>query len=250
MIMSYVNHEGIRICYQVQGKGDPLVLHHGITQSWEDWQDKGYTEILSRDYQLILLDARGHGASDKPHNPESYTLPLRVGDVTAVLDDLDISQAHFWGYSMGGWIGFGMAKYAPDRLHKLIIGGAHPYTESMQPFREPMSQGMEGLVNFAATMFGQWLTPIGKQRLMSNDTEALMALAQDRPSIAEVLPTMIVPCLLYSGDADFRYAEIQECAKHIPNATFVTLPDCDHFAAMAKSRTIISHIVNFLGRKT
>ena len=244
--MPYANHEGIRIYYHVQGQGYPLVLHHGITQSWEDWQDKGYTEILSRDHQLILLDARGHGASDKPHNPEAYTLPLRVGDVTAVLDDLNIPQAHFLGYSMGGWIGFGMAKYAPDRLHKLIIGGAHPYEESMQPFREPMSKGMEGLVNFAEAMFGQWLTPAGKQRLMSNDIEALMALAQDRTSIADVLPTMTMPCLLYSGDADFRYSEIQSCAKHMPNVNFVTLPGCNHFEAMAKSDMVMPHMVKFL----
>ncbi|WP_026736763.1 alpha/beta fold hydrolase [Fischerella sp. PCC 9605] len=244
--MPYANNQGIRIHYQVQGDGPPLVLHHGITQSWEDWQEKSYTKALSRDYQLILLDARGHGASDKPHDPAAYALPLRVTDVTAVLDDLNIRQAHFFGYSMGGWIGFGMAKYAPERLHSLIIGGAHPYEESMQPFREPMSKGMEGLVSFAEAMFGQWLTPAGKTRLISNDLQALIALAQDRPSIEDVLPTMTMPCLLFSGDADFRYAEIQECAKHMPNVTFVSLPECDHFAAMAKSDLVLPHITKFL----
>jgi pimeloyl-ACP methyl ester carboxylesterase len=40
---------------------------------------------------------------------------LRVGDVVAVLDTVQVARAHYWGYSMGGWIGFGMAKYAASR---------------------------------------------------------------------------------------------------------------------------------------
>ena len=74
------------------------------------------TRTYKADRQLILLDARGHGASDKPHDPAAYDLRLRVGDVTAVLDDLEIRRADYFGYSMGGWIGFGLAKHAPVRL--------------------------------------------------------------------------------------------------------------------------------------
>ena len=76
---------------------------------------------------MILVDARGHGGSDKPHDEASYTLDQRVADVTAVLDAERIEKAHFWGYSMGGWVGFGMAKYAPHRVNALIIGGQHPF---------------------------------------------------------------------------------------------------------------------------
>jgi pimeloyl-ACP methyl ester carboxylesterase len=50
-------------------------------------------------------------------------LELRVRDVVIVLDHLHINKAHYFGYSMGGWIGFGIAKYAPERFHSLIIGG-------------------------------------------------------------------------------------------------------------------------------
>ncbi|MGV2826731.1 alpha/beta fold hydrolase [Myxosarcina sp. GI1(2024)] len=244
--MPYANNQGIFIHYQVKGDGCPLVLHHGFTQSWEDWQDFGYSQVLSRDYQLIMLDARGHGASDRPHDPAAYALPHRVGDVTAILNDLNISQTHFFGYSMGGWVGFGMARYAPERLHKLIIGGSHPYAESMRFLREPLSKGMEGLVDFAEANFGQWLTPTSKQRLISNDVEALLALCQDRSSLEAVLPIMTMPCLLIAGEDDFRYAKIRECAKRILNATFVSLPECDHFAAMAKSQLVLPHIMKFL----
>jgi pimeloyl-ACP methyl ester carboxylesterase len=69
----------------------------------------GYVEALRPDYQLILVDARGHGASDKPHEPAAYALSLRVSDIVAVLDALHLSTAHFWGYSMGAvdWVWHG-----------------------------------------------------------------------------------------------------------------------------------------------
>jgi pimeloyl-ACP methyl ester carboxylesterase len=58
-----------------------------------------------------LPDARGHGASDKPHDPESYYSALLAADIVAVLNDVGVEQTHFVDYSMGGRIGFALAKY-------------------------------------------------------------------------------------------------------------------------------------------
>ena len=138
--MPYANNQGIRIHYEVEGAGLPLVLHHGTFGRGDSWKHFGYADVLKADRQLILLDARGHGASDKPHDAAAYDLRLRVRDVTAVLDDLGIRQVDYFGYSMGGRIGFGLAKYAPGRLRSLIVGGAHAYAENMQAFRDLMPQ--------------------------------------------------------------------------------------------------------------
>ena len=102
--MPYAHNGSVRIHYQVEGRGPALVLQHGFTESLVDWHESGYVEALRRDYRLILIDARGHGASDKPHHPDAYVLNRRVADVVAVLDALDIAKALYWGYSMGGWI--------------------------------------------------------------------------------------------------------------------------------------------------
>ena len=141
--MPYARNQGVRISYEVEGDGPPLVLQHGSACSSAEWREMGYRDVLRRDYQFILIDARGHGASDTPHEPAAYTLPLRVTDVTAVLDALSIQQAHYFGYSMGGWIGFGLAKYAPERVRTLILGGAHPYAESLQARQTVMNQGRD-----------------------------------------------------------------------------------------------------------
>ena len=65
--MPYANNHGIRLHYQVEGAGPPLVLQHGFSDSLESWYEMGYVTPLKQDYRLILIDARGHGASDKPH---------------------------------------------------------------------------------------------------------------------------------------------------------------------------------------
>ena len=70
--MPCANNEGVRIYYEVEGQGPPLVLMHGITDSLEVFRLVGYVEALKSDYRLILIDARGHGASDKPHDSDAY----------------------------------------------------------------------------------------------------------------------------------------------------------------------------------
>jgi pimeloyl-ACP methyl ester carboxylesterase len=145
--MPYAINAGIRIHYEVEGAGPPLILHDGSFASGADLRDLGYVDLLKHENQLILIDARGHGASDKPHDPRAYDLALRVSDVTSVLDDLQIEHANLFGYSMGGWIGFGLAKHAPTRFQSLILGGAHPFAESVQGFRDGVSGGMPGFVS-------------------------------------------------------------------------------------------------------
>jgi pimeloyl-ACP methyl ester carboxylesterase len=241
--MPHVNNHGVRIYYEVEGAGAPLVLHHGTAQYGEIWQHFGYTSVLKRDRRLIVLDARGHGASDKPHEPSAYDLPLRVADVTAVLDALHIKRADYWGYSMGGWIGFGMAKYAPQRCRSLIIGGAQPFDEKMQPLPQEPPE-------FAAAidkLFGSYLTPELRARLLTNDLKALSVLTQDRASIADdVLPQMLMPCLLYVGEADPRFDHVKECLKVLANVKFFSLPGCDHVAAFARSDLVLPHAIGFL----
>ena len=246
--MPYANNQGVRLHYEVEGAGPPLVLHHGTVGSWEDWKDLGYVDVLRRDHQLILLDARGHGASDKPYEPQAYDLSLRVADVTRVLDDLHIRQAHFFGYSLGGWIGFGLAKYAPERLNSLILGGAHPYAENMQAFRELLPTEPAGFLAIAEHMFGRYMTPALRARLLANDIKALGALTQDRTSLVEILPTILKPCLLFVGEADPRLPQVQESVKHIANATFFSLPTCDHVAAFARSDLVLPHVSSFLAK--
>jgi pimeloyl-ACP methyl ester carboxylesterase len=68
---------------------------HGFTGSLEDWREAGYVDAFKNNYQLVLVDLIGHGKSDKPHNPEFYTLQEYSGDLIAVLDHLKVKSTHF-----------------------------------------------------------------------------------------------------------------------------------------------------------
>jgi pimeloyl-ACP methyl ester carboxylesterase len=93
--MPYASNGGVRINYRLEGTGAPLVLQTGFSDSVESWYELGYVAALAKDYRLILIDARGHGASDKPHEPEAYSPAHMVDDVVAVLDACDVAEAHF-----------------------------------------------------------------------------------------------------------------------------------------------------------
>ena len=71
----------------------------------------GYVSALvEAGFRVVTMDARGHGLSDKPHEATAYTVQARVGDIIAVLDAVGEDRVDYWGYSMGGWIGFALLR--------------------------------------------------------------------------------------------------------------------------------------------
>jgi pimeloyl-ACP methyl ester carboxylesterase len=218
-------------------------------QSLEDWFERGYVAALRARYRMILIDARGHGRSDKPHDGASYALDNRVSDVVAVIDAEGIDKAHFWGYSMGGFIGFGMAKYAPQRIKALIIGGQHPFARNQEGLRQMMREGIDkGGDAFVAT-FARSEGPISDAyaaRLRAGDFEAYFAMVLDRGSMEDMLGTMGMPCCLYAGEADPVCSHTRSASKLIPNARFFALPSLTHMQAFYESVKVVPQVVEFL----
>ena len=249
--MPYANNHSVRIHYQVEGEGPPLVLQHGFTSSLQNWYAYGYVAALRQNYQLILIDARGHGQSDKLYDPQAYALQHRVEDVLAVLDALRIDNAHYLGYSMGGRIGFGIVKYHPERFLSLMIGGMHPYespSESAAARIALLQQGMAAYVADAETQNGP-MAPDRKARLLANDPEALIASLRAPRGLAgieQLLLDMTLPCLLYVGEADSFYPGAQEGVKSMPNARFVSFPGLNHSQTSQASHLVVPHVTQFL----
>jgi pimeloyl-ACP methyl ester carboxylesterase len=248
--MPYAENRGVRIYYEVEGEGSPLVLVHGFSDTLEGWREYGYAAELQKEHRLVLIDARGHGGSDKPHHPRlAAGLEHRPADVVAVLDDLGIQSAHYFGYSLGGWIGLGLAKYAPERIHSLIIGGAQPYGQSMELYRQALTRGIEGWVALVEKMLGSPLTPAVKEQLLSNDVQALLAsVAYDRPDISSILATMTMPCLLYAGETDPLHPLVERCASELPNGRFFSLPGLNHIQGAVRSDLVLPQVVEFLAK--
>jgi pimeloyl-ACP methyl ester carboxylesterase len=247
----------ISIRYEVEGKGPPLLFHHGLTSCLEIWgRETGYVDSLKNDYQLILMDARGHGESDKPHDPQAYAMEQRVGDVTAVLDDLGIKSTHFFGYSYGGRVGFELAKLVPERVRSLIIGGAgarvkKPGPEGLRQIQLWEKVPQEVLKGLVATF--EKASPISrdaKTRLLANDPNAIIAIMKSSPlwlDLEDDLPGMTIPFLIFVGEADPAFPAATEASRRLPNVTYVSLPGLDHLQT-AFSNLMLPHIKKFLAR--
>ena len=251
--MPFVDNNGVNIHYHVEGDGPPLILQHGFTSSLRNWYFNGYVEPLKQSYRLILVDARGRGRSDKPHDSAAYDAKLRVSDVTSVLDDLGIETAHFMGYSMGGRIGFSIAAYAPERVLSLIIGGMHPYDRSGNITTEDrvrnLSGGMEAYISNQEASSGNKVDPMRRERLLDNDHEALIAAIsapKGIPGIEETITRLPMPCMLYVGEADAFHPGVEEASKVIPGVTYASFPGLDHGQVSMRSDVALPPVTDFL----
>ncbi len=114
---------GVKIKYTVEGKGQPVVLIHGLFSSSDvNWRLPGTIKALVPHYQVIAFDVRGHGDSDKPDKEEEYGVEM-AEDVIRLLDHLKIEKAHVVGYSMGGMIAMKVVTKHPERVRSLTLGG-------------------------------------------------------------------------------------------------------------------------------
>jgi pimeloyl-ACP methyl ester carboxylesterase len=253
--MPHAVNDGVRIRYEVEGSGPPLVLHTGFIGALEDWYDAGYVAALRDDYRLILLDPRGQGQSDKPHDVAAYAREERVGDVRAVLDAAGVEQAHFWGYSMGGVIGFALGVLAPDRATSLILGGASPYAREQVVENHPLYQGLQLGMAAMVAAFEQddpnfWISADERARWLAADAEALTAALRagfSYPSLADALPALHVPALIYCGTNDDPDPKARS-ADELPDATFVAIAGLDHAAGFYRRDLALPHVTTFLAR--
>src|SRR5216684_8968361 len=109
----------VKLHYEVQGSGDPLLMVMGLGSSSATWPPDLIAE-LARSFRVITYDNRGTGLSDKPDIP--YSLEMFAADAIALIDSLKLDRIHLFGVSMGGMIAQEVAlRYAP-RLQTLTLG--------------------------------------------------------------------------------------------------------------------------------
>jgi len=250
--MPFIDNAGIRIHYETEGAGPPLVLHHGVTDSLQTWYERGYVRALEPANRLILIDARGHGESAKPHDPQAYASELMVGDVLAVLDHLGVARTRYFGYSMGALVGYGIARDALGRIDAFILGGA-PAIAGGSAYAgsdgDALLKAFQSGTQAVLSMYGNNLTPQLESRLRANDMEAMIACRRMRmasPGMEGSLSSIAVPTLLFAGTADPIHAQVQAAAAAIRGAEFVSLPGLGHIEGMCRSDGVLPSVLRFL----
>jgi pimeloyl-ACP methyl ester carboxylesterase len=233
--------DGFRIAYDLVGDGPPLLLFHGSLASSTAWRALGYVDALSVAHQLILIDARGHGHSDRPTTMDAYAMERLVGDVIAVLDDCDVPQAAYLGYSLGGRVGFGLAIRAPERVRALILGAAshRPQNGALDRVFYPgfvdtiETEGIDSFLQQWSERLGRAIDPAVRAIFLGNDRGALVPYLRqtDREQGFDdaVISRIQVPTLLFAGEHDHeRLGDSRAAAVVLPDAELLVVPGADH----------------------
>ena len=227
-----------------------MLLAHGFMQRCDDWIDGGYVDQLSQLRSLILVDFRGHGHSDKPHSVSDYRMELLVEDLTLVLDDISAPIVDFMGYSFGAWLGFGMAKYAPERLRALVLGGMHPYVRDPGPLQRRIDRFSSTRDALAAGGHHADLIPDRvRAQFADNDIEALISLTtaiRDSEGFEDALDTLDAPGLIYAGEEDPAHPLARKCVEGHDNLEFLSVPGLGHMEVWHQSDAVLPHITRFL----
>ncbi|TKJ25025.1 MAG: hypothetical protein CEE42_08845 [Promethearchaeota archaeon Loki_b31] len=123
MTEEYADLKGVKICYEIRGDGDPLILIHGFGTTKNDWK-LAQVDTLSEKFKIIIFDNRGAGKSDHPNEP--YLMEIFADDTNALMEYLKIEKAHILGSSLGGMIAQTFAINYPNRINKLILINTTP----------------------------------------------------------------------------------------------------------------------------
>lgn len=247
--------DGLRVYFEDWGgDGAPVVFYPGFLDPLQVAQASGLARGLRDEFRLIFADHRGHGRSDKPHEPEMYALATRVADHTAMLDELGIDRAHVIGVSWGARLGFAIGEYTPERVRSLVLCGNQPYEWDLSsPVAQAVaagvdastSSGMEGFIEAFEAGLGERFPEPARTFELRNDARAMEAAWRSvlaEVAISEDLSTWQVPCLIYAGTADEMHDAARRAADEIPNATFLSLPGHTHVSAEGEVDQVLDAI--------
>jgi pimeloyl-ACP methyl ester carboxylesterase len=255
----------IRLYYEVDGKGDDLLLIHGATGYVDGW--KYVRQPLARHVRLILPDLRGHGRSDKPSI--HYSIEVFVQDLVGLLDLLHVDQCIVAGLSLGGFIAQQMALDVPERVRALILIGTAPRAdEEAARAQVQIIQALFGLTPEQAVKKKMELEYVNPQKiqatpgmmelLLADETQRQVNLnshgwamgAAVRFNVEGRLGEIRVPTLIIQGAQDTtfppRWGEYYR--EHIRNSVLHVIDGTSHSIQIEQPEALADAIIKFCKR--
>jgi pimeloyl-ACP methyl ester carboxylesterase len=255
----YAPVNGLKMYYEVQGSGDPVVLLHGafmtITNNWTAWIGE-----LSKTRKVIAIEMQGHGRTADINRDFSYE--NLAADVAALLDHLKIPSADLIGYSMGGGVAMQCAIRHPEKVRKVVNISA--------AFRH------DGLVKEALDAFPQLTAETFKGSPIESEYKKLSPTPNDFPKFVKRVIAMVLkpydfgadklkatkaPMFFIHGDADgvrldhisemFRLKgdEIHGDLRPRSASRLAILPNTTHVTLMERMPVIVPMVNDFFDAK-
>lgn len=250
----FFDSAGVKIHYIVEGRGEPVLVIHGFGGNAQGMA--GLVKELSGNFQVIALDNRGHGKSDKPHDTAAYGMQM-AEDSIRLLDHLKIQKAHVVGYSMGGRIAATIVSYYPGRLRTAVLGGfgwQPPDDVSRAAYQKELAESLEqgkGIGPLAIRLNPVGAPPPTPEQISiankmffssGNDPLALAAVIRNSvPSPTEAqLRANKVPVLALVGELDPMKSGVDRFNGLMANLKIVVIPKANHLTAVGDPEFIKS----------
>ena len=245
-------HNGaVEIAYIDEGEGDPILLVHGFASSKNvNWiYPTWVSELKKNGRRVIAFDNRGHGESGKLYDAADYEIATMAGDISALMDHLNIERADVMGYSLGSRMTAVLALQAPQRLRSAILGGIGiGLIEGGGP-GENVAEALE------APSLEDVTDPVGRTfRAFADQTRsdrrALAACLRGsrRLMTKEEAAAIKVPVLIAVGTADEIAGSAQALGKVISGAEVLDIPNRDHMRAVG-DKVYKTGVLDFLSRR-
>lgn len=213
---------GIQMYYEIYGSGKPLVLIHGGGGSILF----DFKEIISRlenKFQLIGIDLQNHGMTEHRDSPETFEQD--ADDVAALLKELNIEKASFWGFSNGGNTVMQIAHRHPEIVDKLIIASAfYKKNGMMEGFFESMAEAtLESMPEPLKINFLNLNPDFSALENMFDKDSKRMQTFEDWSE--DILRKIKSPTLFISGDKDVMKPEhVVEMWRLVEGSQLMILP--------------------------
>ena len=212
---------------ETHGAGEPLLLLHGLTGSSQDWIHAG-RDVLAEHFELIAVDARGHGRSSNPRR--TLTHRQCASDTVALLDQLGLERCKAIGMSFGGNILLHVATQYPERIDAMVTVSATPYfpaqARAIMAALPPEAQTTEAWDQMRARH------ELGDEqiRALFEHQHALKDSYDDMNLTPPELARIRARTLIVQGDRDPLYpVELSvEMYRAIPNAELAVVPNAGH----------------------
>jgi pimeloyl-ACP methyl ester carboxylesterase len=259
-VTGYAPVNGLKMYYEMHGKGQPVVLLHGSFMTLTNFNWPQMIAALSKSRQVIAVEMQGHGRTADINRDFSYD--NLADDSAAMLDYLEIGKADVIGYSMGASVAMNLAIRHPDKVRKVVsISGVFRANGWVQ-------EVLDAYPHFTAEAFKGSPIEVEYRKLSPTPNEfanfVKRAISMDLKPYdlgAEKLKATPAPMFFIHGDADgvrldhivemFRLkgGEIMGDMRPRSASRLAVLPDTTHVTLMQKIDVIVPLIDDFLDAK-
>lgn len=251
--MPELQHDSLRLHYEVHGAGPPVLMLHGGVSSFEhNFGQFGWTEALTgAGRQVVGLDLRGHGRSERPHVAARYGTSALAGDALALLDHLRLPGVALVGYSIGSAVGLELMRRAPARIERAVLVAAGDGLIGYPPHSFP--EVLPGLVQ----VFERESYPADLPKHQSAYWKILESVSGDRlamrafasaaypPLAPQDAAAIDVPALVISGERDPVLGRGPRLAAALGRAEYLEIAGANHFA-LAMEPAVRGAVARFL----